>query len=174
MLKKSGITVRECEECGKAFIDGNTTASVCSEECRKKRDNRKRSKRLENRPGAKQAYAFKNTIAHKLKDSKKNTNKKLNEHQKFAKDYYIARLCDLIDEKKDTLSDEDLLTFVQAIAIEDKNFYKLDRFINAVSFTGSIDQLKRWNEERFSFLEREDRETWLRSWLDETGREWID
>ena len=63
---------------------------------------------------------------------------------------------------------------MEAIAIEDKNFYKQDRFMNAASFTGSIDQLKRWNEERFSFLEREDREMWLRSWLDETGRDWKD
>lgn len=161
-MKAANMQVRECEECGKAFI-GNTTATCCSKTCINRRNNRKRSERLEKQPESGVMYQIKNTVRRRRLSIKQDS--------EFWAQYY-NNLCNYMNTHTAKLSKESEHDFFISLKRIDLNFSDLNNYINCRSFDGSINDQKQWKTERLSIYDQKDPEKWLRSWFERLGREW--
>ena len=155
-VKSSIINVNQCQECGKAFIAPSKDTLVCSNKCKNKRDNRKRSERMG--PGEALARQIINT-------TKKRIPKTPGNDYKFRTDY-VQRLHDFIFDNKDIMSDDELYQFSESFKKQEKRFWCINTQITGESYEGT-NVYNDWLEDRkhiFDILNNFDAD-YFESWL---------
>lgn len=148
-LKRHANTVKQCKECGHAFI-ANTRAIVC-DTCRKagKIEERKR----------------KNLMGDEVR-KKFHQIKQRNAPGKRPCIYplYYADICDVIQNHLKSDSQDELKHFSCKLDSLDRKFFKLCQYFASDNCYCEDDVIKEWQYEQRKFLYVEDMEKWLKAW----------
>lgn len=154
-MKSTGLLIRECEDCGCAFL-AKTTAVRCSD-CRKaglgekkKRDN------IKNDPARQLIYKIKD----RNKNGKRNTG--------ISYQTYYANLCYVIQTHTENDSPEDLLEYAKMLDRQDKRYFKLCKFFDTDCYNENL--INEWNAVKSKFpADIESPEQWIEQWYEKAG-----
>lgn len=148
-LKENKNTVKQCKECGHAFI-ANTRAIVC-DECRKagKIEERKRK----NLMGDETRKKF-----HQIKQRNAQGKRPCT----YSK--YYADICRLISNHIDSDNKNDLKQFALQLDSLDRKYFKLCQYFASDICYCDEEILEKWQQKQQEFLYAPDMETWLKAW----------
>ena len=155
-MKTAGVLIRECADCGRAFI-AKTTAVRC-EDCRKAgMGEQKKRNNLKSDPAR--------NLLHKIKDRAK----KRDSSPEYQYGYYNS-LHNLIEDTTDALTGNQLLEKANEINTLDSTFWKLHRYMKS-DYCAVYDEeiYKQWEKERYTMFTQENPEQWLRDWYNKAG-----
>lgn len=155
-MKTAGVLIRECADCGRAFI-AKTTAVRC-EDCRKAgMGEQKKRNNLKSDPAR--------NLLHKIKDRAK----KRDSSPEYQYGYYNS-LHNLIADTTDALTGNQLLEKANEINTLDSTFWKLHRYMKS-DYCAVYDEeiYKQWEKERYTMFTQENPEQWLRDWYNKAG-----
>lgn len=154
-MKTAGVLIRECADCGRAFI-AKTTAVRCSD-CRKAGlGEKKKRANIKNDPARQLIYKIKD----RNKNGKRNTS--------IAYQTYYANLCYVIQTHTENDSPEDLLEYAKMLDSQDKRYFKLCKFFDTDCYNENL--INEWNVVKSKFpADIENLEQWIEQWYEKAG-----
>ena len=160
-IKIRGIKIRNCPECGKAFI-AVKRAKRCPD-CREIGNKNHRAEYLQNNPGVKMLNQISDTVSKRLNYQYFKQNK---EDDKFYNEY-ILPMKKINKEKIKTLSKEDLISYAEWLQDIDKQFYQL--FVR-IEKSGNDELIENWHNDRYNIWKQENPAAWLNEWIEKVNK----